>query len=289
MDAMGDIGRTKDMDDALRSHQDSAGASSKHIDPSDTVISSGALPTSVMLQLPSLSQVPLNRFVPFSVLIARYKEAFSRSWDWFDRFSSSSSPPGALHATSATYVRLVRAAASLGCSIYDLCLGNIIDNKLRGVPVLVADRVIYSSLIPLDEWPLPVPPPDRAPNFDQNETSSFISNQNDVSVDNHLTLNEEKLVVKHVTPGSTGTEFEELAAMTSISRDLTRKTLLFRSIEALLQASDTAAAANFVSLFERRIMNGSEAAETHQWNLSKWDWADELEDDPEEDQSSEGD
>ena len=254
--------------------------STTHIDPADTVLSSGALPTSVLLQLPSLSRVSQSRFVPFSLLIARYKEAYERSWMWFDHYSSASFP-GAVRATSATYVRLVRAAASLGCSIYDLCLGNINNNnKMRGVPILVADRVIYSSLIPLDEWPLPVPPPDRAPNLDQNETSSSISNQNDVSVDNHLTSNEERLVVKHFTPGSTGTEFEELAAMTSITRDLTRKTLLFRSIEALLQASDTAAAANFVSLFERRIMNGSEAAETHQWNLSKWDWADELEDDP---------
>lgn len=270
MDAMGDIGRTKDMDDALRSHQDSAGASSKHIDPSDTVISSGALPTSVMLQLPSLSQVPLNRFVPFSVLIARYKEAFSRSWDWFDRFSSSSSPPGALHATSATYVRLVRAAASLGCGINDLRLGP----NGKGVPILVADRVSFSSLIPLDEWPLPPPPPDRAP------ANSF-KNLSLEGLDSHDSHEmHEALIVKHTTPGSTGTEFEELAAMTSITRDLTRKTLLFRSIESLLQASDTAAAANYVSLFERRIMNGSEAAETHQWNLSRWDWTDELDDDP---------
>ena len=270
MDSMNESARSKDVDVTLRSHQESI-AASKHVDPSDTVISSGALPASVMLQLPSLSQVPLNRFVPFSVLVARYKEAYARSWDWFDysHSSSSSSPPGALRATSATYVRLVRAAASLGCGIHDLRLGP----KGSGVPILVADRVSYSSMIPLDEWPLPLPPPDRAPI----NASHNLSHEGH---DDHHDVHDEAIIVRHTTPGSSGTEFEELAAMTSITRDLTRKTLLFRSIESLLQASDTAAAANYVSLFERRIMNGSEAAETHQWNLSRWDWADELEDDP---------
>lgn len=244
------------------------------------ILPPGAAPSSAT-RLPHCHLARSGRLMPFASLLQRYSSDVASAMEWYAHEASGAGT--AAPATDACYFRAMRAAAAVGSTASALRLGSPAhsisssgsNNPQSTMPLLVADRIVMSSL-----WPIVSPLEEWKARATASSSSSSSSSGGESKEEEKKEGDDTSSADSGASaiPGSgnnlasRGVELAELCEVSRFPREVLMRTLALRSVEALLLAADTTATAAFTRAFERRQMGSVECMELHRWSLHDWRW-----------------